>query len=504
MNAPLFASRGQLRPLRPHQEKALDALRQALRSGSKRPLLQAPTGAGKTLLAAYVIKGARDKSKQVAFVVSALSLIDQTVAAFGAEGINCVGVIQGSHYLTDYSQPVQVCSVQTLARRRKPVVDLVIVDEAHIMHKAVLNWMAEPEMASIPFIGLSATPWAKGLGRHYDHLIVAATTSGLIRDGYLSPFMAFAPSDPDLSSVSTVAGEFKQDELGDAMDVPSITGDIIATWLARGENRPTLVYCVNRKHAQHICEQFIEAGVSAEYMDGETPREDRGAAFDRFSSGETRVICNVGVLTTGVDLDVRCIVDAKPTKSRMLFVQTIGRGLRTAPGKDRLIILDHAGNHLRLGMVTDIGQDQLDDGRERQDCASKREKRSPLPRACKACKALMPREAKACPVCGEEVVVTSYVRQLDGELVELGERRSGKREPEVWEKRRFFSELLSLRKPHFSDRWPDAMFKQRFGHWPNGYDRSVMMEPTLKTRDWLRSRQIAFHKAKAKGRAAHG
>jgi hypothetical protein len=79
-------------------------------------------------------------------------------------------------------------------------------------------------------------------------------------------------------------------------------------------------------------------------------------------------------------------------------------------------------------------------------------------------------------------------------------RKSGVREPEVREKRRFFSELHSLRKPHYSARWADAMFKERFGHWPNGYDRSVAMEPSLATRNWVRSRQIAF----AKGRRAHG
>jgi hypothetical protein len=89
------------------------------------------------------------------------------------------------------------------------------------------------------------------------------------------------------------------------MDRPVVTGDIVATRLKRGEGRSTLCFCVNRRHAQHVAECFIESGVAAEYMDGTTVREDRGAIFDRFRSGETRVICNVGLLTTGVDLDVR-------------------------------------------------------------------------------------------------------------------------------------------------------------------------------------------------------
>ena len=429
-------------------------------------MLQAPTGFGKTLTAAHIIQRALDKGNRVIFSVPALSLIDQTVAAFAAEGIRSVGVMQGYHPGTDGEQPVQVCSVQTLARRQKPGAAIVLIDEAHLMFESVLKWMKEPDWARVPFIGLSATPWAKGLGKHFDDLIIASTTADLTRDGYLSPFVAYAPSNPDLSNVSTVAGDFKQDELGAAMDLPQITGDIVKTWQERGEDRPTLAYCVNRSHAKHVTERFIEAGVTAEYMDAFTKREDRELVFDRFRSGETRIICNVGVLTVGMDLDVRCIVDARPTKSEMRFVQTIGRGLRTAEGKDKLIVLDHAGNHLRLGMVTDIGQDHLDDGEERQKGTKEREKREPLPCLCKSCKALMPREAKACPACGEPVIITSTVRIATGELVEFGSRQTGKREPAEWEKKVFYAELMGMKKPEYKDAWTAAKFREKFGHWP--------------------------------------
>lgn len=333
MNAPP-PCRGRLRSLRPYQERAFVEARAALSSGKRRPTVQIPTGGGKTLLAASIVKSALDRGRKVTFVTPALSLVDQTVAAFEREGIFAVGVMQGYLERTNRLQPVQVASIQMLARRRKPDADLVIVDEAHIVHQTLVKWMGGPAMASVPFIGLSATPGTPGLGKHYDCLIKAATTSGLISGGYLSPLVAYAPSNPDLSNVSTVAGDFRQDEPGDAMDLPQITGDIVETWLKRGENQPSLCYCVNRKHARHVCERFNEAGVPAEYLDGNTPREDREATFARFRAGETRVICNVGVLTTGIDLPIAsCIIDAQPTKSRILFVQTIGRGLRTAPGR---------------------------------------------------------------------------------------------------------------------------------------------------------------------------
>jgi DNA repair protein RadD len=493
-----------LRPLRPHQERALESLRTSLAAGHRRPMLQAPTGFGKTLTAAHIIERALNKGKRIAFTVPALSLIDQTVAAFEAEGIHCLGVMQGIHERTDRGQPVQVCSVHTIARRKRPDVDLVIVDEAHQLHREIFRWMKD--CTDIPFVGLSATPWARGLGKYYDDLIIAATTPDLIRDGYLSPFIAFAPSEPDLANVRTVAGDFHEGELAEAMDRAVVTGDIVETWLKRGEGRSTFCFCVNRRHARHIAERFLEMGVAAEYMDGATSREDREAIFTRFRSGETRVICNVGVLTTGVDLDVRCIIDAKPTRSRILFVQTIGRGLRTVEGKNHLLILDHAGNHLRLGMVTDIGQDYLDDGSERQDAVNRERERSErLPKLCDECKAVVEPGAKACPSCGAPIRARTEVESAEGELVELGLRRTGSAAPSISDKISFYGELCWIaRDRSYASGWAGHKYRERFGVWPN--DPRVRcarpVPPSIKTKNWIVSRWIAF--AKAKERVAHG
>jgi DNA repair protein RadD len=493
-----------LRPLRPHQQRALDDLRVSLARGHRRPMLQAPTGFGKTLLAAHIIQRALDKGKRVAFTVPAISLIDQTVAAFEAEGIRCLGVMQGIHERTDRDQPVQVCSVQTIARRKRPDADIVLVDEAHQLHREIFRWMRD--CPQIPFVGLSATPWARGLGKYYDDLIIAATTADLIRDDFLSPFIAFAPSEPDLAGVRTVAGDFHEGELAEAMDKPVVTGDIVETWLKRGEGRSTFCFCINRRHAQHVAERFLEANVGTEYMDGITSREDREAIFDRFRAGETPIICNVGVLTTGVDLDVRCIIDAKPTKSRILFVQTVGRGLRTAEGKDHLLILDHAGNHLRLGTATDIGQDHLDGGSERQSTGSRaRERSEPLPKLCEVCRALTPHAARACSCCGAPIGARMEVDSVYGELVKLGSRRSGAKAPDITEKAAFFGELKGYAAGRgYNDGSAPHKYRERFAIWPN--DPRVQCarptSPSLKTKNWIVSRQIAF--AKARERVAHG
>jgi DNA repair protein RadD len=502
MTGLLFAPRAALRPLRPHQETALSALRHSLMTDHRRVLLQLPTGAGKTVVAANIIRRALAKGKRVAFVVPALSLIDQTVAALEEEGIDCVGVIQGIHPRTDNEQPVQVCSVQTLARRKRPEVDLVIIDEAHEMHKEIFRWMAD--CPDIVFIGLSATPWSRSLGKYYDDLIIAATTKGLIEQGYLSRFTVFAPLQPDLSDVGTVAGDFHEGQLADAVDKPTIVGDVIETWLGRAKGLPTLCYGVNRAHAEHLHQRFLEVGIGSAYIDCFTERLERERIFQRFRAGEIQVICNVATLSVGLDLPmVSCIVDARPTKSEIRFVQTIGRGLRTAPRKDRLIVLDHSGNALRLGLITDIHYDKLDAGEPRKSRPSDKEMKKLLPRLCEDCSAVMPRTVKVCTECGKVREVRTEIEHVDGELIELGARPTKQNAARtIVEQEEFHGELRWIASVRgYAPGWAAHKFKERFGLWPNDWQvrLAAPREPSLKTKNWLRSRQIAFAKARASG-----
>ncbi len=484
------------RLLRPHQERALDALRNSLKSGKRRPMLQAPCGFGKTLTAAHAIHRALAKGGRIIFTVPAISLIEQTVAAFEREGIHSLAVMQAGHWRTDAAQPVQVCSVQTLARRRIPPASVVFIDEAHRMFESANVWMRDPAWAQVPFVGLSATPWSRGLGKFYDDLIIAATTQELIDAALLVPPVVFAPSAPDLSEVHTVAGEFNQHELADACETAMLVGDVIETWPQRADGLATLCYGIDRPHAEHLQQRFIEAGVAAEYMDCFTDSATRERIFARFRAGQTRVICNVGVLTTGVDFDVRCIIDAHPTRSEILFVQTVGRGLRTAPGKDKLIVLDHAGNHLRLGLVTDIHHEHLDDGRERH-CGERGERSAPLPKLCANCACVLPARALRCEQCGTPVETRCAIEASDEELVPLG-MRAPPRTPGHAEKMDFMGELKWIADERgYSQGWCAHKFKEKFGHWPN--DSSIRScsprAAGLKVRQWVKSRIIAYAKS---------
>lgn len=485
--------------LRPRQIESMSRLRQSIASGHRRPVLQAPTGFGKTIIGSAIVEGAMSKGNRVVFVAPAVDLIDQTVAAFYREGITDVGVIQADHPMTDWSKPVQVASVQTLARRKRPEADVVVVDECHRMFQSLTDWMADPDWADVPFIGLSATPWSKGMGKVYDDLIITATTDTLIKEGFLSPFRVFAPAHPDLSGVKVTAGDYNQDQLGEVMGESTLVADVISTWLEKGENRPTLCFAVDRAHAKKLCERFIDAGVAAEYQDAFTDRLDRQQIAKRFNSGQTKVVCNVGTLTTGVDWDVRCIILARPTRSEILHVQIIGRGLRTAPGKDNCLILDHSDNHLRLGFVTDIKHERLHDGTRQE--AAPQERKEPLPKECSQCSFLKPARVRQCPACGFMPEVQNKTVEGDGELVELTATGRPKKSSD-WSmeiKQAWLSAFVTVGQQRgYKEGWASNQYREKFKAWPANTMHRMPGPVPPEVSSWLHSRRIAYAKRKQK------
>lgn len=379
--------------------------------------------------------------------------------------------------------------MQTLQRRTIPPADLVVIDEVHRWFDFYGEWLTDPQWSGVPFIGLSATPWTRGLGRYFERLIVGGTTKDLTEAGYLSKFRVFAPASPDLRAVRTVAGDYRDDDLSKVMDRTALVADVVAEWIARGRGRPTLVFAVDRAHAKHLQQKFIASGIRCEYVDAYTDAPERNAIAKRFLAREVEVVCNVGCLTTGIDWDVRCIILARPTKSEMLFVQMIGRGLRTADGKADCLILDHSDNHLRLGFVTDIHHDRLDDGRERQKAEPKAA--AELPKKCPKCTFLKPPKLLVCPACGFRPEPKSKVVHADGDLVEFSAR--GIQRPDNTEPVEFYRQLKHYAQARgFKRGWVAHKFREKYGHWPNGLDHLAPMPPSPTTLSWIKSRAIAF------------
>jgi superfamily II DNA or RNA helicase len=475
--------------LRPFQRQAIADVSAAFARGKRRIMVLAPTGAGKTLIASGIAGAYLAQGRRVLFVVPAIELVDQTLEKFFREGIRDVGVMQASHWMTNSSRLMQIASVQTLMRRSIPSAALVFIDEAHRWFDFYRKWMLDPAWTDVPFIGLSATPWTRGLGSYYGELIVAATTQNLIDTGYLSPFKVFAPGHPDLKGVRTVAGDYQIDELGQAMNRHPLVADIVQTWLKHGIGRPTLCFAVNRLHAEHIKLQFQAAGIRTGYIDCETPASERKEIRTKFKSGEFQVVCNVGVLTMGVDWDVRCIILARPTKSEILFVQIIGRGLRPADGKDHCLILDHSDTHLRLGFVTDIHHVDLDDGRTR---ATRKRDSIRLPKECPQCSCLRPASTNICPHCGFVAKAINRIKPIDGELYELRANKARVfRREEVYGGLKFVA-LERRYKPG----WAWHKYHEYTGEFPRGLDYVQPRPPSSEIRRWLLSRQIAWAKSR--------
>lgn len=487
-----------LRTLRPHQTKALQLLRESLDKGKRHPIIQAPTGAGKTVIAANIIRMARATGNRVTFTVPAISLIDQTVEAFYGEGIRDIGVIQADHPMQDWSKPVQVASVQTLARRTFPHTDMVIVDEAHLRFKVIRRWMDEEP--DTPFIGLTATPWTTGLGRDWDDLLIAATTAELIEAGFLSPYTIYAPTSPDLSNVKIVAGDYHEEQLSAVMRDYKLIGDVVASWVELGNDDPTLVFAVDRAHARELQYAFEREGLTFGYCDAHTKREERRELFRDMAARRIKGIVNVGTLTTGVDADVRTLVLARPTKSASLFVQIIGRALRTAPGKQQAVIIDHSDTTLRLGLPCSIVRTKLDNGRKSE--AGKRdaaEAALKLPKACPKCKAVKAHGVHQCPACGFAPVYREDVPTGDGKLAPI---KGGQRALTWGERQKFYSGLLTIAEHRQRKHgWAAHAYREKFGEWPN--DLAKTLGPiSEEVARFVKAKDIRYAKSLAKGRAA--
>ena len=484
--------------LRPYQQDSINKLRDSLRSGHRRTVLQLPTGAGKTEIASAIISSLRANQKRVMFTVPTLSLVDQTVEKFAKRGIDA-GVIQANHWKTDHSKPVQVASIQTLARRGVPEgIDYIIVDEAHLQFKSFLGWLNDPANKATPAIGLSATPWARGMADTWSDLVIGATTEQLIHDKYLSDFRVFAPAHkPDLSKVKTRMGDYAEDQLSLAMNKSELVADIVETWMRKGPGFGTMCFCVDRLHAKSVQARFIRAGVNAGYVDAFSSLEDRQDVLKQFRNGDIPVICNVGVLTTGVDEDVRCIILARPTKSEILYCQIIGRGLRTHPDKfDGCLILDHSDTTQRLGFVTDINHAELSGSKALVAKATS----TPLPKECPQCHFMRPAKVAKCPSCGFVAEAVNKVESRDGHLTEMRRAKKGSGViDDPIEKENTYRQLIGYaQRQGYKRGWARYSYIDKFGCEPDAWFRNEPIDISPETASWIKSRLIRHAKSKQK------
>ena len=403
--------------LRPYQQQAINDLRLAYRGGARAPLLVAATGAGKTIILAAITQAVAARGRRVLILVHRRELIRQASAKLTQAGVNH-GIIAAGFEPSDH--PVQVASVQTLARRLERQhwqPDLIVIDEAH--HAIAGTWTnVISHWPNSLLLGVTATPVrqdGRGLGAMFDRLVLGPSTAELVAAGYLTPVKIYAPPQvADLTGIRTRAGDYANDQAAAAMTRPTVTGDAITHYQRITAGQPAIAFCCNVNHATTVSDAFNAAGISAATLLGNTT--DRDAIVARFAAGELQVLVTVDVVSEGFDCPGAAVaILLRPTQSEGLYLQQVGRVLRPAPGKPHAIILDHVGNVHRHGFPDDHRDWSLDDRLR----TGKGGPPAPCVRTCETCFAAFA-PAPQCPVCGTpSKLSTRELKQQAGELQEL-------------------------------------------------------------------------------------
>ena len=518
--------------LRDYQVAGVEQLRDGMRTGARRLLLCAPTGSGKTEISMEMIRRAVDRGRRVAFLVERVVLVEQTVRRLSAAGI-AAGVQQagnsgGSLY------PVQVCSQQTLeARDQWPDAELVIVDECHIQRRRVTEWLRRGLADTQVVIGLTATPFARGLGTTYEQLVTVRTTNGLIDEGWLIPLRVFAATPIDMTGAKTDSrtGEWRERDLTERGR--RIVGDVVSTWVRRtreiwGRPVKTLVFSATVAHGADLVAAFTDAGyrfAQVSYQDGNG--RERAEFIEQFRRGDLDGLISVDVLTRGFDVpDVLCLVDAHPyAKALGAYLQQLGRVMRPSAGRaadgEVGIVLDHAENYLRFyadlqtfyqdglgALVTDDGPDlALTPGGDRQ--------RDPW--TCH-CGAIHDWTLETCPACGADrpapqpvdrglagagngsgiTVIEGETEEVDGVGRLAGDWRADR--DAAW---RQLCTIAAARQAQrgtwdaeHAKRFALAMYRECYGEWPRWgipFIPAATIDPAAAR--WVKSRQIAYARA---------
>lgn len=496
--------------LRPYQSAALESLRRSLATGHKRPILVSPTGSGKTVMAKGIIESATTKGRRVMFLAPRRELIKQTSRTLERAGIRHGVIMAGEELIGADVQVASWDSLRSWIKRgkiRAPQMDLLIVDEAHLSLAPTYLRLIRECYPQTPAIGLTATPArgdGKPLGGLYDDLVEAADVRRLIDAGFLVEPRYFAPTKPDLEGLKVARGDYETRGIEARFNTPQIVGDVVYNWFRIARDRQTVVFAGTVAHAKHLRDRFRESGVTADYIHCQMDLAERDAVLARVASGETRVICNVDILTFGWDQPaVSCAVLARPTKSLVRYFQTVGRVLRPAPGKRDALVIDHGGVVDELGFVDEPVAWTLD-GEERIQDKHQRERKAKKPITCGDCGAVYSKQRK-CPECGAEPTASSRgLNVYDGDLQELD--REKKRNNRIWtnaQKARFFAELKGYAASKgYSEGWAAHKYREKFGVWPNAHKHAGAVPPGPEVLNWVKSRQIAYAKAKQAGVAA--
>jgi DNA repair protein RadD len=400
--------------LRDYQDLDVVRIRTLFAQGYKRLCYQGATGSGKTVMFVFIARAAVARGRRVIVLVHRVELIDQTCEALAAAGVQFGAIAAG--YAEDPDAAVQVAMAQTLVNRLDRLRDIhfLIVDECH--HVAATTWCTilaalAPDTA---VLGVSATPQrldGRGLNEAFEHLVIGPSVKDLIAAGWLAPFVVYAPERMvNLKGLRTVAGDYAVGDLARRMS-GIVISDAITEYHKRLAGKRAIAFCTTIEHSREVARQFRAAGIHAEHLDGDCPRNERRTILARLQTGATAIVTNCNLIGEGLDVPaLDGVILLRPTKSLAVFLQQVGRALRPAPGKHRAVILDHSGNALQHGLP-DLEHTWSLEGRPKT-------KGPALVRRCPECGALIPISGRTCPECAAELTPAVKVR-MPAPLIEL-------------------------------------------------------------------------------------
>jgi DNA repair protein RadD len=471
-----------------YQNEAIESARSFFRSKEKSVMLYAPTGAGKTEVSIYLMNLAKTKGNRSAMVMDRIVLCDQTSERLDKYGIDH-GVIQSGHWRYRPYEQIQVCSAATLEKRGSfPDLSLLIVDEAHQTRSQTAEFIKNTKAKTI---GLSATPFTKGLKKIYSHVINVTTTEKLVNKGQLVPLEVFISKEVDMTSVKAGSGEWTEEQASN--ESMKIVGDVVTEWLANckkvfGKPVKTVVFGSSVAHCQELARRFAELGhnfIALSYLDDDEYKQEIIRDFSRPDT-EIQGLIATDILTKGFDVpDILCGVSARPfRKSLSSHVQQMGRVMRSYPGKEFGLWIDFSGNYLRFKEDWDDlylnGVNELDDDREKvRPEKTKEEKEEKI---CPQCKALW-QGGDTCQFCGYHKPRKSMVEEVAGEVVRLEDIVSDKptmNKPDFYAYCKWMHEFQG-----WSEKRMIAVYKEYFGVFPRNVSEVPAKQPSLEFENYI-------------------
>ena len=350
--------------LRDYQQEALEVVLSASKDGIKRQLIALPTGSGKTVVMSGIAKVV---NKRTLILAHRQELIDQTVDKLRLVWPEIrVGICMAER--DEIDAQVVVGSVQSCCRQKRlerlkaQGFDLLMIDECHHAiaqsYQDIINTLGFGEGTDKLLLGVTATPDRDGLGLIFDKVTFARSISTMISSGYLSPVVGRKiQTNFTLEKIRTQNGDFAIEELAEAVNTPERNTFIVSKFKEYAQDRKTIVFCVDVKHCKDLAETFKAESINCQAVWGDMPVDDRKRALEDLKHGRIQAVTSCGVLTEGFDeSSISCVVMGRPTKSKTLYTQSVGRGLRIHLGKENCLVLDFCDRFHNLDTILSLNK----------------------------------------------------------------------------------------------------------------------------------------------------